>query len=380
MMAFQEVTGQNLQWFFDEWVFKSGHPTFDVTYNYDDAAKKLTMNVAQTQTHDSLTGIFKTPIDIEFTMPNGSVRMEQIRMEDSAQSYTFNVPTKPKMIIFDKGNSIIKELRFHKSVDEWIYQLEHAKPAIERSEAALNLTPDKYPVTPALFEALTQAVRNDTFWAVRQHALLSLIKYGDSTHDISNTLLGVATGDKRPDNRAIAVEAFDTHIKSEEAHRLLQKIIERDSSYRVLGSALSALWMLDRTSAYMYANQFLATSSPRDRMRQSAINIIEMTKNKEALNKLVSLLNERDIPKWTRQGIMGSIASMISVDSALVYHTLWNMTKNGNTEIAGTAVNKLADMGNVMTMHELEAAERARTEMKPTYDAALERMRKRLGQ
>jgi hypothetical protein len=115
-------------------------------------------------------------------------------------------------------------------------------------------------------------------------------------------------------------------------------------------------------------------------MRQSAINILEMTKNKESLNKLVSLLNERDVPKWTRQGIIGSIASMTSVDSALVYRTLWSMTRNGNTEIAGSALNKLADIGNAMTMHELEAAERARPEMKSTYDAALEKMRKRLGQ
>ena len=45
------------------------------------------MNVAQTQAHDSLTGIFKTPIDIEFTLPNGTTRIEQIRMQDSAQSF-----------------------------------------------------------------------------------------------------------------------------------------------------------------------------------------------------------------------------------------------------------------------------------------------------
>ena len=54
-MAVEEATGQNVEWFFDEWLYKSGHPVFDVTYNYDDAAKVLHMTVTQTQKRDTLT-------------------------------------------------------------------------------------------------------------------------------------------------------------------------------------------------------------------------------------------------------------------------------------------------------------------------------------
>jgi hypothetical protein len=179
----------------------------------------------------------------------------------------------------------------------------------------------------------------------------------------------------------MAIEALPARMKGNESSVLLSKIIERDSSYRVVGTAIQALWAIDRAKAYNYALNYLNTTSPRDRMRQSAVSILEMTNTKESLTKLVSLMNERDMPKWTRQGIIGAtIAGMRSVDSALVYQTLWNITRNGNTEIAGTAVNKLADIGNATTMQELEAAVRARPEMKSTYDSALERMRKRLAQ
>ena len=55
------------------------------------------MPVAQTQKHDSLTGTFKVPIDIEFTLPNGQTKLETVRMQDSAQSFIFAVPQKPVM-------------------------------------------------------------------------------------------------------------------------------------------------------------------------------------------------------------------------------------------------------------------------------------------
>lgn len=379
MRAIEEATGQNLTWFFDEWIFKSGHPMFDVVYAYDDGAKQAHMWVAQTQTHDSLTGIFKIPIDVELTFPDGTTRIETVRMQDSAQSFTFASPQKPVMVIFDKGNTIIKELNFHKSAEEWIYQLTHSRMAIERSQAALNLTPDNVGRSKAVFDALLHAALEDTFWAVRQHALTSLVKFADTTHDITPALLDLATGDRRADIRAQAAELIPSHIPAALGENILIGIIQHDSSYHVVGSALAALFLYDRAKAYDLALGYLKTSSPRDRMRQSAINIIEMTKSPEALAELIVLINQHDMPKFTRTNLIGSIAGMVSVDSGLVYRTLWNLTQNGDNGIRGNAINKLADIGSMMTLHELESQGMLRPEMKSTYDAALAKMRKRLG-
>ena len=48
-IAVEEATGQNLYWFFDEWVYKAGHPVFDVAYLYNDSSKALFLTVKQTQ-------------------------------------------------------------------------------------------------------------------------------------------------------------------------------------------------------------------------------------------------------------------------------------------------------------------------------------------
>src|SRR5205823_4160966 len=50
--AVEVTSGQSMDWFFDEWLYKMGHPMFEITQNYDDASKKLTLNVKQIQKID----------------------------------------------------------------------------------------------------------------------------------------------------------------------------------------------------------------------------------------------------------------------------------------------------------------------------------------
>ncbi len=47
------ATGQNLDWFMDQWFYQAGYPEFKVTASYDTAAARLTLNVQQTQVDSS---------------------------------------------------------------------------------------------------------------------------------------------------------------------------------------------------------------------------------------------------------------------------------------------------------------------------------------
>ena len=51
-IAVEETTGESMDWFFDQWLYKMGHPDFEVTQNYDEFEKALTLNVKQTQKID----------------------------------------------------------------------------------------------------------------------------------------------------------------------------------------------------------------------------------------------------------------------------------------------------------------------------------------
>ena len=114
-------------------------------------------------------------------------------------------------------------------------------------------------------------------------------------------------------------------------------------------------------------------------MRRDAITVIEQTNTHDALEKLIQLIGEHNIPKQTRWGIIGSIGSKVALDSTRVHQVLWALTENGDYAIRGTAANKLADLGDLPTLRQLETQAAARPDMKVTYDALLARMRKRLG-
>ena len=223
------------------------------------------------------------------------------------------------------------------------------------------------------------AALSDPFWGVRLHALSALSRMADSAHSIANVLGTIVRDDPKSDVRAQAAEMLAYRTKKAYAEPILIAVIEKDSSYSVIGNALMSLNHFDPERANHYAYTYLATSSPRDRMRQSAIGIIEMTKDQKSLDELIVLINQHDMPSRTRYRLIQSIGSMASIDSAKVYQVLWNLTNNGDYAIRGTAANELADIGNVETLHQLEAQAASRPDMKVTYDALLAKMRKRLG-
>ena len=80
-----------MDWFFDEWLYRMGHPVFEITQSYDDAKKQLTLNVKQTQKIDVTnaypqTDFFQSFVDVEIDN-----RVERVWMEPKAENiFTFH--------------------------------------------------------------------------------------------------------------------------------------------------------------------------------------------------------------------------------------------------------------------------------------------------
>ncbi|MFX8581918.1 hypothetical protein ABTM27_20905, partial [Acinetobacter baumannii] len=61
-LAFEEVTGKDLNWYFNQWYFGNGHPKLDITYAYNAETRNASVVVKQTQSGDK---IFKLPVAID---------------------------------------------------------------------------------------------------------------------------------------------------------------------------------------------------------------------------------------------------------------------------------------------------------------------------
>ena len=82
----------------------------------------IDLSVKQVQKVEGLVGLFDVPVDVEIATATGH-KTFPIRVSQASQTFTFPVDGAPLMVIFDKGDQILKSIDFKKSTAELVYQL-----------------------------------------------------------------------------------------------------------------------------------------------------------------------------------------------------------------------------------------------------------------
>jgi len=172
MIATKEVTGQNLDWFFEQFILKPGHPVFDVSYIWDENSQKLKLKVTQTQDTSLGIPVYTIPVTIGIVTP-GEKTSAKVWLKQKEQVFEFPLDKKPLMVRFDEGNHLLKEWTFEKSLDELLYQLQN-DDVIGRDWAASGLY--RFVDNPRTIKGLTDRANHDEFWAVRRSAVETLGK------------------------------------------------------------------------------------------------------------------------------------------------------------------------------------------------------------
>lgn len=104
--AMEETSGRELAWFFDQWVYSTGHPKLSITPAWDEAAGTLTL--AATQTHRvsrTATAAYRLPLDIDIETPAGP-RTERLDINRRTQSFTLRLPARPTSITADPASRL----------------------------------------------------------------------------------------------------------------------------------------------------------------------------------------------------------------------------------------------------------------------------------
>ena len=287
-IAIEETTGQPMDWFFEEWLYKMGHPVFRVTQDYDAANKSLTLKVRQEQRPDPESqypqvALFQTPVDIEIGTAN-STRIERVRIEaKEEQTFKFAVDAEPLLVNFDYQDALIKELLFSKTDGQLMYQLANDQDVLGRiwalQQLSTRMRDDK--TTTADRQSITNAIRNaatkDHFWGARLDAATAL----NGSKDAKDALL-TATKDANARVRAQAVKSLATTKDATLADTYQQLL--HDQSYAVIRAAAAALGQTKSPTAYDSLMKLIAASSWRDTIRASALSGLAALGDKRALD------------------------------------------------------------------------------------------------
>lgn len=265
-LAFEEVTGKDLNWFFNQWYFGSGHPSLDINYSYDEEKKIAKVIVKQTQKDK----VFVLPVAIDVYENNKRTRYP-IWVRNAVDSFLLPSNTKPSLIQFDGDRMLLATRKENKTIDEYIHQYKHAGHYIDRREAIEFIS--KRPEDPKSIAFMQEALK-DTFSSIRSFVISKIdVKRTKLLEATEPLLLQIAEKDPSRVTRSRAVEVLGNTKKAE--YKALFIRLTDDSSYTLSGAALTALGKVDAEAALAEAKRLAKGKTKGDLLEATATVLIK---------------------------------------------------------------------------------------------------------
>lgn len=255
---FELETGKSLQQFFDQWIFKEGHPNLRVEFSFQDNVAKL--KIEQMQEGEP----FEFPIDIKLAFE----KAEKIYTFDiTEKENTFQLPVDKEVEWFsvDPEFKILKTISIKAPKEMLIRQLKNGSTVIERIEAARAL---KCNSSDSTVEALKTTILQDRFWGVAAEAAKTL---GSIKINYAYEVLKDCTSVSNPKARRAVVKALG-EFRKEEAIELLKPVLQGDESYFVESEAAIAIGKTKSKEAIAILKKSAETTSFQNIVAQGAIS------------------------------------------------------------------------------------------------------------
>jgi len=240
-LSFEEITGEDLNWFFDQWFFKAGHPLLKIDRSYDIANKELTLYLEQTQNTDRSPPIFQLPISLDIYTGASNPERHNIWMDERVQEFKFKVDEEPAWVNVDAERILLLEREESKSTEEYIFQYKNGKKFMDRYEALEELALNSSTASKSAFKLALK----DDFWAVRGLAVQNADMNDPAVEKMVEEM---ATKDHRSQVRSSAVVAL-AGTGDKKYVETFKQVITNEQAYPVIASALESLVSLDKEEA-----------------------------------------------------------------------------------------------------------------------------------
>jgi aminopeptidase N len=115
-VSMEETSGQDLDWFFDQWVYGAGAPKLEIRQTWRARSKTLTVTVTQVQGDAITPTVFRLPLEAEIKTASGEA-LEKMEVTKRVQTFSFKLDAKPTDFKLDPYNKIpLKRVKIHPMV------------------------------------------------------------------------------------------------------------------------------------------------------------------------------------------------------------------------------------------------------------------------
>jgi aminopeptidase N len=352
--AIEEVTGQNLDWFFEQWLIKGGYPEFEVAQSYDSTTKMLRLTVRQAQKVDQITPIFKTPVEIEVITKQGP-HIFRVMIERAEHDFYFNVESNPLAVSFDRHNRVLKRLSFERPKEDLIYLLKRSDDVTARLRAARELAAFS---GGDVIDALKEAIDKDRFWAVKVAASSALGEVGGE--QALDVLIESYNSVNDARVRRGAVWGIGAYKKNERAYATLARALERDESLFVAATAVRAIGNSGDAAAFDAITKALERESFQDVIRSAVFDALAIMKEKRGIDLAIEWSGPGRPPsaRIGALGALGALAKEHKSERERVIKHLTEFIKDSSVRVRLAVTRALGRTGDASVVKILREVER----------------------
>jgi aminopeptidase N len=231
--AIEESTGRNLRGFFNQWVFREGHPSLEVRVNWDAPRKVATLTVDQKQSVDAEHPPYEFDVDVVLEGENAERRI-RARIERQHETVTVPLDFELRRVRFDPGAFILADVTYAMGVDFAAALLRSDADIVARIRAARELANTGGRIAQ---EAIAEAFERDPFWGVLAETAAAI---GATRAPWARTVLMGALSHPHP-KVVRAVAAALGNFRDADVATALITSAQTQRSYFVRAAALTAL-------------------------------------------------------------------------------------------------------------------------------------------
>jgi len=267
-LAVEEATGQDWNWFFNQWYYHAGHPSLKVAYNYNDTTQKLIVTVSQTQSDSDF--MYRLPLKAAIIYDNDKTVVDwNITKKTEIFTYSYHNGIRPT-VMPDYTHVLPGEIRDTKKPEQWLSQYMHTDDYISKKlavSAANRLMSD------SASQATISLALHDPMGSVARLALFDLkgVQSDKYHRKWTSAIQDIARHDTDRRKRADAFAVLGSWKVAASKSDMLAAL--NNSSYAVAGAALEALSQVDKDTAYVLAGQ-MVNSHPRAALENAIWTII----------------------------------------------------------------------------------------------------------
>lgn len=285
-LAFEEVTGKDMNWYWNQWYYGAGHPKLTIDYVYDDNAKKVQVTIKQTQAGDEA---FILPIAIDIY--NGAEKVRHnVWIKDKEATFTFSYDKHPDLVNVDGQKTLLAEKKDNKTLENFIHQYKYAGLYLDRREAIEFAS--KNQDNPKAQELMLLALK-DKYFGLRGYTISKLDLKNETVKKQAEPILAeIAQKDPKPTVRANALAALGQYNNG--IYKSLFTKYVNDSSYTVAGTALDALFKLDSASAVAEA-KLLAKYPAKGKLVEAMTSILVKSGDEAGFDVIAKAFGEMPV-------------------------------------------------------------------------------------